>query len=158
MGVRREATGVRRGPPHASPLTPHPSGFALPIAIFLLVVMGGLSAWLMRLTGATLAEEGLELEGARAYQAALAGLEAGIHASRVGGSCAAQTLTFTGELARFTASVSCAASSADEGGTTLTFHAITSTACNQTAAAACPNPNPSLPEYVERQMRAVVEQ
>jgi MSHA biogenesis protein MshP len=134
------------------------SGFALPIAIFLLVVLGGLSAWLMRLTGATLAQEGLELEGARAFQAAATGLEAGIYAARVGGSCASQTLTFTGELARFTSTVSCASSTADEGGTPLTFFAITSTACNQPAAGACPNPTPSLPEYAERQMRAVVEQ
>lgn len=131
-------------------------GFALPAAIFLLVVLGGLAAWMMRLTTATLAQEALELEGARAWQAAQAGVEAGIYAAS-NGSCAPQTLTFTGQLGRFTATVGCASHSADEGGQVLTFLEITSVACNQPAAGACPNAAPTLGEYAERQMRAVVE-
>jgi len=76
----------------------------------------------MRLTTVTLAQEALELEGARAYQAAQAGLEAGIYAVRVNGGCAAQTLTFTGQLARFTASVACTSYAADEGGQAVTLY------------------------------------
>jgi MSHA biogenesis protein MshP len=132
-------------------------GFALPAAIFLLVVLGGLAGWLMRLSTATLAQEALELEGARAYQAAQAGMEAGIYAARVNGSCAAQTLTFTGQLARFTASVGCTSITADEGGQAVTLYRITSVACNQPSSGACPNAAPTLGEYAERQMRAVVE-
>ncbi len=134
------------------------TGFALPAAIFLLVVLGGLAGWLMRLTTQTLAQQALELEGARAYQAAQAGVEAGIYAARVSGGCAAQTLTFSGQLARFTASVACVPHSADEGGQTVTLYAITSVACNQPASGACPNASPSLSEYAERHIRAVVEQ
>ena len=131
-------------------------GFVLPSAIFLLVVLGGLAGWLMRLTTVTLATEALELESARAFQAAQAGLEAGIHAGR-NDSCAAQTLTFTDTLARFTATVSCTATTADESGTTVSFYEITSVACNEPSGGACPNATPTLGEYAERRMRAVVE-
>ena len=87
IGVRREARGEHLTP-HASRLTHNASqGFVLPAAIFLLVVLGGLAAWLMRLGTVTLAQEALELEGARAYQAAQAGLEAGIYTARVNGAC-----------------------------------------------------------------------
>jgi len=132
------------------------TGFALPAAIFLLVVLGGLAGWMMRLTTATLAQEALELEGARAYQAAQAGVEAGIYAVR-NGTCAAQTLTFSGQLGRFTASVTCTARVEDEGGQTVTLHEIASVACNQPSGGACPNASPTLGEYAERRMRAVVE-
>jgi MSHA biogenesis protein MshP len=138
------------------PLAPA-RGFALPAAIFLLVVLGGLAGWLVQLTITTQGQDALATEGERAYRAAEAGLEAGIYAARVNGSCAAQTLTFSGQLARFTASVSCAASSANEGGNTITFFEIISTGCNQPASGVCPNATPTSGEYAERRMRAVVE-
>lgn len=132
------------------------TGFALPAAIFLLVVLGGLAGWLMRLTSATLAQEALELEGARAWQAAQAGAEAGVYAALHGG-CASQNIALGGTLARFTASVTCASSTADEGGVTINFYTITSVACNQPSAGACPNATPTLAEYAERQIMAKVE-
>lgn len=135
----------------------HSQGFALPAAIFLLVVLGGLAGWLMRLTEATLAQDALAIEGERAYRAAEAGLEAGIYAVRTSGSCAAQTLSFNGPLTRFTASVACASYAADEGGQAVTLYRITSVACNQPASGACPNTAPTLPEYAERRMTAGVE-
>jgi MSHA biogenesis protein MshP len=133
------------------------SGFILPAALFLLVVLGGLAGWMMQLTVATQAQDALAIEGERALRAAEAGLEAGIYAARVNGSCGAQTLSFSGQLARFTATVACISSTADEGGNTITFYEITSTACNQPASGACPNAAPTLGEYAERRMRAVVE-
>ncbi len=153
MMCKREGSGARvpfpqRGGAH---------GFVLPAAIFLLVVLGGLAGWLMRLTTTTLAQEALELEGTRAYQAAQAGVEAGIYAARINGSCATQTLTFTGQLARFTATVACTAYSADEGGQAVTLYRITSVACNQPSGGACPNAAPTLGEYAERHMTATVE-
>jgi MSHA biogenesis protein MshP len=137
-----------------------PAGFALPAAIFLLVVLGSLAAWLMRMTQSGLAADALELEGERTYQAAQSGLEAGIYAARqAGATCASvtQNVTFSGHLSRFTASVSCTSSTADEGGTTRTFFAITSVACNQPDAGACPNTAPTLLEYSERRLAATVE-
>ncbi len=133
-------------------------GFALPAAIFLLVVLGGLAGWMMRLTTATLAQEALELEGARAWQSAQAGLEAGVYAARVGGVCASQNVALAGTLSRFTASVSCASSNADEGGTGVTLYRVSSIACNQPAGGACPNAAPTLAEYAERHVTATVEQ
>ncbi|MDP2787780.1 MAG: agglutinin biogenesis protein MshP [Pseudomonadota bacterium] len=132
-------------------------GFALPAAIFLLVVLGGLAAWMMQLTVATQAQDALAIEGERAYRTAEAGLEAGIYAARTSGACATQTLTFSGQLSRFTASVTCTPYAADEGGLAVTHYRITSVACNQPAAGACPNTAPTLPEYAERQVRALVE-
>ncbi|HRH81951.1 MAG TPA: hypothetical protein PLW81_12980 [Thiobacillaceae bacterium] len=144
-----------------APCSAHSQGFALPAAIFLLVVLGGLAAWLTSLTQATLAESNLELEGERAYQAARAGLEAGIRQTvQAGAGCAqvAQTVTFaTGTgLARFTATVGCQAHTADESGVTVTVFEITSIACNQPDGGACPNADPTLAEYAERHLRATV--
>lgn len=130
-------------------------GFALPAALFLLVVLGSLAAWLMRMTEMGMAQDALELEGERAYQAAQAGLEAGIYAAR-NGSCASQNIAFTGNLARFTASVACVPHVAEEGGVTSSLYEINSVACNQATAGACPNPASTLPEYVERHVQAVV--
>jgi MSHA biogenesis protein MshP len=134
-------------------------GFVLPAAIFLLVVLGGLAGWMVQLTQATHAQDALAIEGERAYRAAEAGLEAGIYAVRMSGSCAAQTLTFSGSLSRFRASVICTPATpfSNEAGTDIALYTITSIACNQPTGGACPNATPTLPEYAERQMRAVVE-
>jgi len=150
-------------PDSPSPPLPRTAGFVLPTAVFLLVVLGGLAVWIMRLTELTHAQDALEVEGARAYQAAQAGIEAGVFAaSQTGNTCTQvnQTVTFasTTTLSRFTASVACASSTATEGGTTLTFFQITSVACNQPSSGACPNPTPTSPEYVERHLRATVQQ
>ena len=154
---RGKGEGGREFPrPHHCPITKS-TGFALPAAIFLLVVLGSLAAWLMRMTEMGMAQDALELEGERAYQTAQAGLEAGIYAAR-NGSCASQDIAFTGNLTRFTASVACVAHTADEGGATVTLYEIISVACNQVTAGACPNPAPTLPEYVERHVKAVVAQ
>lgn len=132
------------------------AGFALPSALFLLVVLGSLAAWLTRLTETSLAQDALELEGERAWLAAQAGLEAGLYAATHAGTCT-HTVTFTGQLQRFPATVTCTASTADEGGATVTLIQIASVACNQPASGVCPNPAPSSPEYVERRVSATVE-
>jgi MSHA biogenesis protein MshP len=130
------------------------TGFVLPAAIFLLVVLGSLAAWLMNMTQMNMAQDALELEGERAYQAAQSGLEAGIYAATTG-SCTPQNIGFTG----FTASVTCDRTEVNEGDTTRTFFAITSVACNQPDADAetCPNTAPTLLEYSERRLAATVE-
>jgi MSHA biogenesis protein MshP len=149
-------------------------GFVLPAAIFLLVVLGGLAGWMVQLTQATHAQDALAIESERAYRAAEAGLEAGIYAARQAGttSCTSieQAVTFPTDspLSRFTASVSCqlcvkgncaspSPASESEGIGNLYYFRITSISCNQADGGTCPNPTPTLPEYAERQMRAVVE-
>lgn len=134
------------------------TGFALPAALFLLVVLAGLSAWLVRSTQITLAQGNLELLGARAYQAAQAGLESGIYAVLTTGTCTPGPISgLAGDLADFTASVSCTPYTADEGGQTITLFTLSSVACNQPVGGSCPNPSPSLPEYAERHVTATVE-
>lgn len=145
---------------HAPCPLPHDPapGFVLPAAIFLLVVLGGLAGWMMQLTVVTQAQDVLAIEGERAYRAAQAGLESGIYSVSSGGGCATQNITFSGELARFTASVSCVSSTANEAGSVLTFYRITSIACNETASGACPNSAPTLAEYAERQVTVSLEE
>lgn len=134
-------------------------GFALPMAIFLLVILSTLAALLMRLTASTLAADAMEMEGERAYQAAQSGLEAGIYAAS-NGSCVAQEVSFSGALTRFKATVSCASYTPvpDEGGQPVTLVTVTSTACNQqnVSGDACPNASPTLLEYSERSVTATV--
>jgi len=143
----------------------HCQGFVLPAAIFLLVVLGGLAGWMMQLTVATQAQDALAIEGERAYRAAEAGLEAGVYAAR-NGNCAAQTLSFSSQLARFTARVECIDFPANEGGNDIHLYQITSIACNQLASdtgkcygdpSQVPAQGSTLPEYAERHMRATVE-
>jgi MSHA biogenesis protein MshP len=135
---------------------PRETGFVLPSAIFLLVVLGGLAAWLTSLTQASQAQTVLALEGERAYQAAQAGLESAMYEVAVLHACTARDIDLTGQLDRFVASVRCTPYSANEGGATVDLYAIVSVACNQPAAGACPNPNPVSSEYAERQVRAVM--
>jgi len=135
-------------------------GFVLPAAIFLLVVLGGLAGWMVQLTQATHAQDALAIEGERAYRAAEAGLEAGIYAARqTDATCAQvnQDIALSNSLTRFTASVTCTDISVNEGGDDLLLFQITSIACNQPDSGVCPNDTPTLPEYAERQMRAIVE-
>jgi MSHA biogenesis protein MshP len=154
-------TGMTAHPPSPIPHSQSPlptRGFALPAALFLLVVLAGLSAWLVRSTQISLAQGNLELVGARAYQAAQAGLEAGIYTVLTTGTCIAGPISgLAGDLADFTASVSCTPYTADEGGQTITLFTLTSIACNQPVGGGCPNPSPSLPEYAERHVTATVE-
>jgi MSHA biogenesis protein MshP len=142
-------------------------GFTLVLAIFLLVSLAGIAAFL--LTVSSLQQESVvaDEQGARAYQAARAGAEwaayqimqnsAGAFAVACNGaaSCTAgttgsatQTLTLAGGLNGFTSSVQCSGSGHTEGSATVCVYAITSTGCNQ---GSCPGTAGTT--YVERQIR-----
>jgi MSHA biogenesis protein MshP len=95
----------------------------------------------------------LDMQGARAYQAARAGIEWGLFQSLRNASCTSATLSFAGTtLADFTTVVSCTTASATELTDTVTLTTLTATACNQLP---CPNAAPGL-SYVERQIAATV--
>jgi MSHA biogenesis protein MshP len=137
-------------------------GFALPTAIFLMVILAALGAFIVRVnllqTGSTV----LDVLGVNAYQAAASGTEWGAYqALRVNGpapaACFAQTdLTFAGtSLAPFTTTVKCVRTSTDELGVIVTVDQITATACNQPP---CPNPAPTNANYVSRQIAITVGQ
>jgi MSHA biogenesis protein MshP len=129
-------------------------GFTLATAVFLLVVLGALGAFILTVSTAQHRGAALDIQGARAYQAARAGIEWGLYRSLRDNACASGAVTFAGTtLEGFTANVACTAYSADEAGTTVTIHRIVATACNQPP---CPSAAPG-EQYVERQLSATVE-
>ena len=138
-------------------------GFALPTAIFLMVILGLLGAFIVRINVIQTGSLSLDVAGASAYQAARAGAEwAGYQTLTpvAAPACFATTeLTFAGTaMAPFTTSITCALSTADEVGVPQSIYQITATACNQPGAATpkCPNANPTLSTYSERRITFVV--
>lgn len=139
-------------------------GFVLPAAVFILVILGMLAAWLMRLTLVSMSADVLEIEGERAYQAAQAGLEVGMYLAGqanppascpgVAAGCPGN-VEFGNGLARFTSSVIWTSTSTTDGVRPVTFYSITSRACNEPP---CPNAAPVSQDYVERVVTATVEQ
>ena len=130
------------------------SGFALPSAIFLLVILAALGAFVLSVSTSQHMGAALDVQGARAYQAARAGIEWGLFQSARNGTCGSTTLTFAGtSLAEFTTSVSCAPYSANEAGATVNVDQVTATACNQPP---CPSASPGA-NYVERQLTVTIE-
>jgi len=110
-------------------------GFALPSAIFILVILAALGAYAVKTSSSQHLALALDFQGARAYQAARVGVDWGIHkATLTGAACAAATcsqnpLTLPpGELADFVVVVACSCTSYSEGGKTINVFNITSTA------------------------------
>lgn len=131
-------------------------GFALPTAVFLLVILAALGGFI--LTVSSLQSRGLALDvlSTRAMQAAKAGVEYGAFQALVNTSCpAAASFAPGGALAGFTVTVTCTEATPDEAGTTKHIYTLISTACNQPAGGACPAAAPG-EAYVERQIQATV--
>jgi MSHA biogenesis protein MshP len=107
------------------------AGVGIVTAIFLLVVLAGLGTAMVSLYLAQQSSSNVDLLGARAYQAARAGMEWGLFRQTRANSCAPSTrlvLPAGTTLSGFTVVVRCAAS-----GTGSLVHAtITSSACNLT--------------------------
>ena len=132
-------------------------GFAIAVVIALLVVFGILGTSLVVISQTQQVGFGLDLQGAKAYQAARGGLEWGMyHVLRTGfGGCGGidgKSIVYGGNLTGFRVALTCASTAHEEGTATVTMYAITATACND--AAACPTAaSPPPPTYVERQLR-----
>ncbi len=113
-------------------------GFALLSAIFLLVVISSLGLFAVTLTSSQNQSQVLDVLGSRAYQAARAGIEWAAYSamqnaassSAVWAGCTSSgSLTgLSGVLAPFTVSLSCSASSAVEGTTTIWVYNLSATA------------------------------
>jgi MSHA biogenesis protein MshP len=119
-------------------------GFAIVTAIFLLVILGGLAAFIVTVSTAS----AIDLQGARAYQAARAGIEWGAYqALAPAPSCAGATTlpALGGSLAGFTTTVTCSQSVHTEGAATVTTYQVTSTATFGAAGSA---------DFMERQLQA----
>lgn len=134
-------------------------GISIVTAIVLIVILAALAAFAVSVSRSQHQSAALDVLGARAYQAAQAGIEWGAWQVLQGpGTCAAATgnLALPGSLSGFTATVTCASTSHTEAGNPVTIYQLTATACNQPAAGACPNPAPG-PDYVERQVQGAME-
>jgi len=141
-------------------------GFSIVTAIFLLVVLSLLGAFIVSVTGLQQSSLQLDVQGVRAYHAARAGIEWGAWQvldpnNSIGTPalpvCPASTnLTgLAGSLSPFTVTVTCSATinaPTTEGLRNIGAYQIIATACNQ---APCPNPAP-LSGYVERQLQATL--
>ena len=118
-------------------------------AIVILVILAGLSAFVVSITVTQNVTFAQDVQGARAYQAARAGIEWQIStwlSSVPSTSCSGTTLAFTdANLSAFTTSVT--ALQTTSGG--IKFCAITSTATTGGSTGAL--------GYIERQLHAVVE-
>lgn len=134
------------------------AGVGLVTAIFLLVVLAGLAVAMVAISSAQHAASALDVQGARAYHAARAGIEWGLFQNLRMQSCVPSTsfaLPATSTLNGFVVTVTCETIAAPAGapaGTALVRHVLNATACNlQPANGSCPNPSNS-PDYVERQI------
>ncbi|MDO8347767.1 MAG: hypothetical protein Q7S85_07710 [Rugosibacter sp.] len=154
-------------------------GFAIVTAIFILVVLAALAAFIVSISTSQHIGAALDIQGVRAYQAARAGVEWGMYqteatpaynfsygtpAVAVGSAnpntraCPASPTSFTPAaptLAAFTITVTCTAMIDANNGPTV--FRVVSTACNQPAAGACPNAAPAAGfDYIERRIEVTL--
>jgi MSHA biogenesis protein MshP len=137
-------------------------GFSLVTAIFLLVVIAALGVFAVTLSTTQQQSAALDVMGARAYQAARAGIEWGAYQvlpnSAVAGGFAAtcragavsQVIApLPNTLAGFNVNVQCESTAHSEAAATVTLYQLTSTAKQGTVVT---------PDYVERQMTVTIAQ
>ncbi|MDD2759882.1 MAG: hypothetical protein PHH11_06270 [Methylomonas sp.] len=102
-------------------------GLTLVMAMFVLVVLGLLGAYMLRVSGVQFVTSVYALQGARAYQAARAGMEWAMARIDKGAGCAdinAQTaLTFAG-IPGFKVKLGCSSQADSEADKSLTFYRI----------------------------------
>ena len=140
-------------------------GLSLITAIFLMVVLAMLGAFMVSVTGLQQSSSVLDVQGVRAYEAARSGVEWGawqvLDPNDANGPAllpcplSPMNLTLAGSLAQFTVTVTCTATTTTEGNRIVGTYLIVSTACNQPTGGSCPNGAPS-GDYVERQMQATL--
>jgi MSHA biogenesis protein MshP len=130
-------------------------GFALVLAVFLIVSLAAIGAYLVTVANVQVESATKDELGARAYQAARAGLEWGAYRVLRDTSCAPGPVVIafsTAELAGFQAEVTCQDFGPEtEGGATVNTFRIVSTGCNLSPCSGAPGPN-----YVNRQLQLTV--
>jgi MSHA biogenesis protein MshP len=132
-------------------------GFALMLAIFLIVTLAAVGMYLITTSTAQVAASAQDENAVRAYQAARSGLEVGAYQILRNATCTPnQTITFTAqELTGFIAQVTCTQLSETESGSTVTVYTLVSLGCN--ASPCTPSPAlPASPTYVEREVQITI--
>lgn len=144
-------------------------GFAIVSAIFILVVLAALGAFIVNISTNQHIGSALDVQGVRAYQAARAGVEWGLYQVQATAAynfgytstdpntraCPATPASFSptaATLSGFTVTVTCTATPGTSGGPTI--YTVQSTACSQPNAAEprCPNITNPDPLYIERRI------
>lgn len=144
-------------------------GFAILSAIFILVVLATLGAFILNISSSQHIGSALDVQGARAYQAARAGIEWGLYQVQSTAaynfgygapptapgaanpnlrSCATAGGSFP--VFGMTVTVACIETLDASGGPTV--YTLTSTACNEPNGGACPNTVNPGPLYIERSL------
>lgn len=135
-------------------------GFTMMSMLFILVALAALGVALASLSQRQQLGSAGELAAAKAYQAALAGLEWGSYqVLPLPGqpACfATKSFTLPDQLADFTVTVSCtrtpSSGTLTDGGASLAFYVLVATACNLSSGGACPNAATTERTYTERQL------
>ena len=131
-------------------------GFAIVSAILILVVLAALGGFIATVSTTQHACSALDLNGARAFQAARAGSEWGVARAINASSCVASSNI--GTVNGVSVTVLCATlanGGAVEAGLG-SIYSITAIACTQPVAGTCPG-NAGVPRYVESRVTALVE-
>lgn len=135
-------------------------GFTMMSMLFILVALAALGAALAALSQRQQLGSAGEFAAAKAYQAALAGLDWGSWQVLRGGTqpaCfATKSFVLPDRLADFTVTVRCtrtpASGTVADGDRLLAFYELQATACNLASGGACPNAATTEPAYAERQL------
>lgn len=122
-------------------------GFAAVAAVFLLVVLSALGAFMLTFSNTQQLTSAQDVLGSRAYWAARGGLEWGVASVVAGAACPASPASLA--LDGFAVSVVCASQSHAEGGQNLTLYRLTATASQGGAVGSI--------SYIERSVSATVE-
>jgi MSHA biogenesis protein MshP len=132
------------------------SGFVLPTAIFLLVILAALGGYMVSLSRTSHLSSALDIQGSRAYQAARAGIEWAAwqvvdpqtQPPTSTTLCPASPTTLNplaGTLAAFTVVVTCIRTPATDGADAVAIYQVTSTATSGL---------PGQVDYVDREIQA----
>jgi MSHA biogenesis protein MshP len=139
-------------------------GFTMMSMLFILVALAALGVGLASLSQRQQLGSAGELAAAKAYQAALAGLEWGsyqiLSASGQPACFATKSIVPPDKLSDFTVTVSCtrtpSSGTVADGAQTLAFYQLVATACNLASGGVCPNGGTAEPTYTERQLERTV--
>lgn len=136
------------------------NGFALPSAIFLLVILSLMAVGMFAITGYSQKAVVFDILDTKAYFAAKAGVDYGSYMASKVSTCSTtpQTVNLTGSyFVGFKATYTCTQRTVDEAGVTQTYYTITSFGCNGSAAN-CPDAGgrPGSEDYVEKSMISIV--
>lgn len=138
-------------------------GFSIATAIFLVVVLALLGAFIVSVSGLQQTSAQLDVQGVRAYQAARAGVEWAAFQvltpiSDTPPACPASPTNIAGlggSLSAFTVTVTCTVTTTTtESNRNVRTYQIVSTGCNDPALAACPAAVSS--RYAERRLEVMV--